>query len=112
MNITTIKSLGIISGEDAGIVKFLLLEDGALIFGKCYWHKDLVMAFYGKAVNVTVLAAGVLPRDVSKASLDEDAWGGWLSNGYNIVTPQALRLTIKEVLTSFESEINRLWEGV
>ncbi len=111
MNITVIKSLGVITGDEGGIVKFLLLEEGTLIFGKCFWHKDLVIAFYGKEVDVAIIAAGVLPKDVSKVSLDEDSWGGWLSNGYNIITPPGYRRVIKEVISSFENEINDLWES-
>ncbi len=105
----SVKSLGIVSGDEHGVVKFVLLEEDILVFGKCVWHKDLVIAFYGEEVNVTVLAAGVLPKDVSKVPLDDSYWGEWRSSGYNVITPPEYRNTIKEALLSFEQEINRLW---
>lgn len=108
MNIE-VKSLGVISDEENGFVKFVLLEENILVFGKCLWHKDLVVAFYGKEVEVIVTAAGILPKDVSKVPLDDEYWGEWKSSGYDIVTPPQYRNTIKEALLSFEQEINRLW---
>ena len=111
MNIT-VKSLGVVSGDENGFVKFVLLEDDVLVFGKCIWHRELVIAFYGKEVDVTVIAAGVLPKDVSKAPLDESYWGEWKSSGYDVVTPPQYREVIKIALQSFETEINRLWGKV
>lgn len=105
----SVKSLGVVSGEENGVVKFVLLEEDILVFGKCVWHKELVVAFYGKEIDVTVVAAGVLPKDVSKASLDDSYWGAWRSSGYDVVTPPEYRNTIKEALLSFEQEINHLW---
>lgn len=109
MNII-VKSLGVVSGEENGFVKFVLLEENILVFGKCLWHKDLIVALYGKEVDVMLIAAGVVPKDVSKVPLDEAYWGEWKSSGYNIVTPEEYKVTIQKALRSFESEINKLWE--
>jgi hypothetical protein len=109
MNII-VKSLGVVSGEENGFVKFVLLEENILVFGKCLWHKDLIIAFYGKEVDVMIIAAGVVPKDVSKVPLDEAHWGDWKSSGYNVVTLPEYRSVIQEALRSFEQEINRLWD--
>lgn len=108
MNIL-VKSLGVISQDENSFVKFILLTDNVLVFGRCVWHRDLVIALYGKDAHVTVIAAGVLPKDVSKAPLDEAYWGDWKSSGYEVVTPPEYRTTIKSVMISFEEEINALW---
>lgn len=110
MNIS-VKSLGIVSGEEGGYVKFVLLPDQVLVFGRCIWHKDLVIAFYGKEVDVAIVGAGILPKNVSSVPLDDEYWGEWKSSGYEIITPPEYRGLIRSVLTSFETEINSLWDG-
>jgi hypothetical protein len=105
----TVKSLGVISDDEHSFVKFVLLEENILVFGKCLWHKDLVLAFYGHDDNVEIIAAGVLPKDVSKVPLDGKYWGDWRSSGYEVTTPPEYRSTIQKVLSAFEQEINRLW---
>ncbi len=108
MNIV-VKSLGAISDDENSFVKFILLEENILIFGKCLWHKDLIVALYGKEVDALVIAAGILPKDVSKVPLDDEYWGQWRSSGYGVVTPKEYRAVIQDVMRSFESEINTLW---
>ena len=106
----TVKNLGIISPQGSGLVKFVLLDEAILLFGKCEWHRDLIIALYGEDVPVTIIAAGVLPKDVSKVSLNDEYWGDWKSSGYGVVTPSPYKRTIKDSLLSFEQEINHLWE--
>jgi hypothetical protein len=105
----TIKNLGVISDEEGSFVKFVLLEEKILAFGKCLWHKDLIIALYGQDTSVSITAAGILPKDVSKTPLDDEYWGQWRSNGYDVITPPEYRSLIQKALLSFESEINTLW---
>jgi hypothetical protein len=92
MNIT-LKDLGQVS--DGEKRKFILVEDGRLLYGICKWHKDLGNA---EAIgDLKVVGAGVIPLSLKYASDEE--WGDWQSTGYGIVTPEELRNPIKEALS-------------
>jgi hypothetical protein len=101
MNIR-VKNLGEISGDQDSKVKFILFEDGTLLFGKCQWHKDLATA---AKVDETmkVVGAGVVSSNIEDTS--DEAWGGWKSTGYGIVTPIEIRQTIRNALISTK------WKG-
>ena len=99
MNIQ-IKNLGQVSGEETSKIKFILLEDGTLLYGKCQWHKDLATAA-GIGEEVKVVGAGVVPDNME--ALDDDAWGEWKSTGYSVITPLEFRESICKALFSFEN---------
>ena len=90
--------------------KFVLLERGTLLFGKFLYHKDLVACFFtseDEKETVIVIGAGIVPEDVTIPVDNSDAWGKWISTGYDVVTPLELRESIREALiakiTSYSS---------
>lgn len=93
MNIEVI-NLGDVSKENNHKRKFVLLDDGRLIFGKVQWHKNLVEA--AGIDNPIVIGAGVVPEDL--ISDTDDAWGEWKSTGYEIVTSPDFREAVKTAL--------------
>ena len=99
MNIS-ITNLGVLSNEETAQTKFILTEDGVLLFGTCMWHKDL-SAQVKLSPNTKIIGAGIVPNDLTTCSIDEDEWGGWKSTGYGIVTPQELRFPIKEAFFAY-----------
>lgn len=105
-----VNNLNIVSGDSTSKIKFILLEDGTLLFGKCKWHKDLVESTQGVNSTLKVIAAGVIPNDIVNVDLESEYWGGWESTGYKVVTPEVLRNTIRESLLTFSHEINSLYK--
>lgn len=99
-----VQNSGVVSGDAASKVKFILLEDGRLLYGKCQWHKDLAKDVCIDE-SMKVLGAGVFPDNIQEVSIEEDVWGGWKSTGYNVVTPLELRQSIRNALCS------AVWEG-
>jgi hypothetical protein len=80
-------------------VKFILLADGRLLYGRCMYHKDLAVAFFDNEEErnmLTVIGAGVVPEDPATQIEDEEAWGYWKSTGYKVVTEEMLREKIRE----------------
>lgn len=100
MNII-LRNLGNISGDDASKIKFILLDDGTLLYGRVEWHKDLVSAAE-LGQDIRVVGAGVVPRDVHDTR--DESWGNWKSTGYNVVTPVELQ---KEIMNVFVSAQNK-----
>ena len=97
MNII-VKNLGSVSGDKSSPIKFILLEDGTLLFGNCTWHKDLGIAAHVDD-TLHVIGAGVVPENISKAGIEDKAsWGDWRSTGYGTVTPIELRESIRRAL--------------
>ncbi len=103
-----IQNLGSISKVAEHKVKFILLDNGVLLFGKVEWHKDLMDAFVGDKANRIVIAAGSLPENVGTADLGDDAWGGWKSTGYKVLTPLEYRDKIHAALLPYNKEIEVL----
>jgi hypothetical protein len=102
--IISVTKLASSSEDEKARSKFILLEDGTLLFGRCMYHKDLYSAFCNddtkKEQEVIVLAAGTVPDDVN-ISLEDERWGGWKSTGYNVITPLYLRKSIQDAFISF-----------
>jgi hypothetical protein len=98
------RNLGIVSGDEHSKVKFILLEDGMLLYGKCQWHKDLeVAAKFGDPIKV--IGAGVVPENIQGVSIEDNAWGDWKSTGYEVVTPTEFREPVRNALSSMK------WKG-
>jgi hypothetical protein len=93
MNITLVNLREVSEGEK---IKFILLEDGRLLYGTCKWHKDLGES--GNIGSCKVVGAGVIPSHIPTA--DDEDWGNWQSTGYEVITPTDLRESIKEALSS------------
>lgn len=106
MNII-VRSLGSVSGDGNSKIKFILLEDGTLLYGKCQWHKDLAVAA-GIDEAVKVVGAGVIPANLMEAGIKDDVWGNWKSTGYGVLTPETLREEIAAALVSCKKEIDYL----
>ena len=94
MQITVI-NLGTLLDDEKAQVKFLLTEEGDLLYGKCLWHKDL-SAHIKLSPNVQIIAAGIVPDNMETCSINDNEWGNWKSSGYGVTTPQELRFPIKE----------------
>lgn len=79
-------------------VKFILLADGRLLYGRCMYHKDLTTVFFGneEGNTLTVIGAGIVPENPATQIEDEEAWGYWKSTGYKVVTEEMLREKIRE----------------
>jgi hypothetical protein len=101
-------NLGRISHDDAHKVKFILLNNGVLLFGKVEWHKDLMNSYTDHQTNVSVVAAGTIPQHIAAVDLSEENWGGWKSTGYGVLTPDEYRESIRNVLLLHEEEITSL----
>jgi hypothetical protein len=101
-------NLGSISENSAHKTKFILLDDGVLLFGKVEWHKDLAANYTRNASEVSVVAAGTVPNDIAAADLSEESWGGWKSTGYDVRTPIEFRESIRTALLPYKEEIERL----
>lgn len=102
MIITPIPLIDISTNKDAKC-KFILLNDGKLLFGMCTYHKDLGAAFLQNENNkedeaIYVIGAGIVPTDIYTDTEDTKAWGEWVSTGYDIVTPFDLRKEIQRAL--------------
>lgn len=95
----TITNLGRLSDDEKAQVKFILTEEGDLLYGKCLWHKDLG-AHSKLSPDVQIIGAGVVPDDMETCSIDDNEWGDWKSTGYGVTTPQELRFPIKEAFFS------------
>ena len=56
-----------VSGGKDGKRKFILLDDGRLLFGMCVYHKDLSYYFFRneEKKDHCVIGAGVVPDDPS-----------------------------------------------
>ncbi len=108
--IINIHNLKLVSGDETSKIKFVLFEDGTLLFGKCKWHIDLVETFKNIDSNLNVLGAGVVPKDIEEVGLENEYWGNWESTGYKVVTSDSLRSVIREALLPFSSEINNLYK--
>lgn len=96
--IITLTPLPTISDDIKSKTKFILLEDGKLLYGICKYHKDLGAAYYENQDGddvIKVIGAGVVPDDV-RTGIGDSAWGGWESTGYDIVTPHYMRTIIQE----------------
>lgn len=106
--IINVHNLKIVSGDEASKIKFVLLEDGTLLFGKCKWHKDLVETYRGVDPALKVLGAGVVPKDIENVGLESEYWGNWESTGYKVVTTEILRSSVRKSLLPFSNEINSL----
>lgn len=80
-------------------VKFILLTDGRLLYGRCMYHKDLANAFFDSEEErntLVVVGAGIVPENRVAQIEDEEAWGYWKSTGYKVVTEEKLREKIRE----------------
>ncbi len=100
------RSLGRISDSPADPIKFILLDDGLLLFGKAQWHKDLMRAHLAeRGAPRDVVAAGTVPSDIAARGLDDEDWGGWKSTGFGVRTPIEYRAAIREALLPFAGEI-------
>lgn len=96
----TITDLGTLSEDEKAKNKFILTEDGVLLFGKCLQHKDL--SSYAKLpVATKIIGAGVVPDDMETCSIDDSEWGEWKSTGYGVRTPPELKFPIKEAFFSY-----------
>lgn len=102
-----VENLGTISNTAEHKVKFILLENGVLLFGKVEWHKDLMNSYTGEKSS-NVVAAGSIPEFIDATDLSEMAWGGWKSTGYNVLTPLDYRVRIMEALLPYKKEIEGL----
>ena len=99
-------NLGPISGVPTHPIKFILLEDGTLLFGKVEFHKDLMRAHLnGRLDSPVVIAAGSVPEDIEACGLDVGDWGGWKSTGFDVRTPVAYRSAVRDALLPFAREI-------
>lgn len=90
--------LPLISDDSSSRNKFILLEDGRLLYGMCRYHKDLSVAYcnnQGAGHKIKVIGAGIIPDNV-RVPIEDSAWGGWESTGYDIVTPHYMRTIIQE----------------
>ena len=96
MNIE-IRNLGAVSEDEKSKAKFILLESGVLLFGRVQWHKDLALAA-GIDEQIKIIGAGVVPESVKDVELQDEAWGGWKSTGYDVITPVELRTDIRNAL--------------
>lgn len=105
----SVHNLNVVSGDDNSKIKFILFEDGVLLFGKCKWHRDLAEVVPDIVSNLKVLGAGVVPKNIEKVNLENEFWGDWESTGYKVVTVDSLRSTVREALLPFSSEINDLY---
>ena len=95
----TITNIGTLSEDEKAKNKFILTEEGLLLYGKCLQHKDL--SVYVKLSPTTkIIGAGVVPDDMETCSIDDAEWGGWKSTGYGVRTPNELKFPIKEALFS------------
>lgn len=93
-------NLGILSVDEGAKEKFVLLEDGALLFGQVMYHKDLVYYYCGEE-KMKVLAAGTLP---DKNLEDMDSWG-WKSTGYEVTTEEKLKpVIVREIIEHKEKD--------
>lgn len=101
--IIRIQDLGNLSDEEHSKVKFILLDNGDLLFGKCKWHKDLQDASSYKTESVQVVGAGTVPLDVD-GFMDDEKWGGWKSTGYSVITPDNIRKQIVEAFKVYKGE--------
>lgn len=97
----TLHNLGDVSGDETSKVKFILLDDGMLLYGKAKWHKDLADEV-DLSKDTHVVGAGVVPENIRDTS--DEAWGYWKSTGYNIVTPPEAQ---KEIMDAFLSALER-----
>ena len=80
-------------------VKFILIADGRLLYGRCMYHRDLSDAFFDNEEErntLTVIGAGIVPEKRTTQIKDEEAWGYWKSMGYKVVTEETLREKIRE----------------
>jgi hypothetical protein len=102
-----VEKLEQVAGDENSKVKFILLEDGRLLCGKCQWHKDLALAA-GLDDSIKIIGAGVMPANPQDTN--DNVWGGWKSSGYDIVTPVELREEIRTALISFSPHLNT-WKG-
>ncbi len=103
-----VKNLGRISSIAEHKVKFILLDNGVLLFGKVEWHKDLMDNYLGDESNIIVIAAGSIPTDIETADLEDSDWGGWKSTGYKVLTPPEYRAQIRDALLPYRDEITKL----
>lgn len=87
--------LGVLSNEKSAREKFILLEDGTLLFGRVLYHKDLAKEYVGRE-NVRVVAAGTLPQEEVEVI---EGWG-WKSTGYHIETKEEMKTTIVRAILS------------
>lgn len=98
----TVTNLGVLSPDEKAQVKFILTEEGNLLYGKCLWHKDLSLK--AKLLPDTkIIGAGIAPDDLETCSIEGNEWGEWKSTGYGLVTPQELRFPIKEAFFDYHS---------
>ena len=96
----TVTNVGTLSDDEKARNKFILTEDGLLLFGKCLQHKDL--ALHAKLLpTIKIVGAGLVPDDMETCSLDDDEWGDWKSVGYGVRTPPELKFPIKEAFFSY-----------
>ena len=108
MKIQVIKIPEVSDSEDRKR-KFIVLEDGRLLFGMCVYHKDLSSYFFRKKEKKDhcVVGAGVVPDDPSTSCDDILAWGKWVSTGYAVTTPPLLREEIRTALIDFYNNDKR-----
>ncbi len=91
--------LGVLSTDRAALEKFILTDDGTLLFGTVLYHKELTLNYY-KTGNVKVTAAGTIPET---NLFDLDRWG-WKSSGYGVVTEPELRPKIAELIIEIKNK--------
>lgn len=69
----TITNLGVLSEDEKAKNKFILTEDGLLLYGKCLQHRDL--STHAKLPPATkIVGAGVIPNDMEMCSIDDNEW--------------------------------------
>ena len=105
MNDFSVINLGRISDDSSHKIKFVLFNNGVLLFGKVEWHKDLVNSYAAANPDLMVIAAGTVPRDIDIVDLSDENWGGWKSTGYKVHTPPEYRERIRNTLLPFKVEI-------
>ncbi len=94
-----VNNLGVLSDDERARVKFILTEEGNLLYGKCLQHRDL-SAHVKLSPTIRIIGAGVVPDDMETCSIDDNEWGDWKSTGYGITTPPELKFPIKEAFFS------------
>jgi hypothetical protein len=109
MQITEVINLGN-TVEEANVVKFVLLEDGTLLFGLCRFHKDLVDSYYPTGGHPNIVGAGTIPRSLSLVPVEDmKEWGNWHSTGFKVTVEEKDRAQILKSLLPYEEEVSELW---
>lgn len=100
-------------GQRNFVVKFLYFrenEEGILLFGGHYQHKEVWAAYCDLASRnpedlPRFLGAGMLPCFAQNVSVEEEyRWGFWESVGYGVTTPPEIREEIRQACLCVDEE--------